>query len=105
MRDIWHRIIIFLIFFYSDLYCVAFQKDRRVHKLIVLILVLLETTQTAALTHDVILHYTAAYTDPVALDETATLWISIPMMVGLSTYIIFHDFFEFSLTLLGTGIW
>ena len=97
--------MISLIFFNSDLYCVAFQEDRRVHKLIVLVLVLLETTQTAALTHDVILHYTAAYADPVALDETATLWISIPMMVGLSTYIIFNNFFELSLTLLGTGIW
>lgn len=47
---------------------------------------LLETTQTATYTYDIVHHFTMAYTNPFIIDEVGTIWISIPLMIGLSTY-------------------
>ncbi|KJA27658.1 hypothetical protein HYPSUDRAFT_34777 [Hypholoma sublateritium FD-334 SS-4] len=66
------------------LYYTAFAKDRRILKFIVFVQLLLETTQTVTLAHDIIQHFTIAYTiGPSVLDEIGTLWLSIPLMIGL----------------------
>ncbi|KJA19852.1 hypothetical protein HYPSUDRAFT_204279 [Hypholoma sublateritium FD-334 SS-4] len=65
------------------LYYIAFPKDPHVLKLIVFAQLLLETTQTATSTYDLIHHVTEAYTNPNAINEVGTIWISIPLMIGL----------------------
>ncbi len=69
----------------SDIYCVAFPKDHRLLKLVVFVQILLETAQTITSTYDFFQHFAAAYTDLEAIIEVGTIWISIPLMIGLST--------------------
>ncbi|KJA27651.1 hypothetical protein HYPSUDRAFT_867045 [Hypholoma sublateritium FD-334 SS-4] len=69
------------------LYYVAFPKDYRVIKVIVSAQLLLETIQTATFSHDVIHHFTIVYTRPNAIYDVGTLWISIPLMIGLIAFI------------------
>ena len=68
-----------------DIYCVSFPKDHRLLKLVVFVQILLETVQTITSTYDLFQHFTVAYTDMEAIIEVGTIWISIPLMIGLST--------------------
>ncbi len=82
-----------------DLYFVSFPKDYCVLKVMVLLQLLLETIQTVTLIHDVVNHFTIAYTGGASsLNTVETLWISIPLMIGLSRSITNHIDVNFSLT-------
>lgn len=48
-------------------------------------LLLLETVQTAALTHDTIQDLIIGFVNPNVFD-VGTVWCSIPLITGLSTY-------------------
>ncbi|KJA27657.1 hypothetical protein HYPSUDRAFT_1094995 [Hypholoma sublateritium FD-334 SS-4] len=66
------------------LYYIAFPKDHRILKLIVFAQLLLETIQTALFTHDMILRFAMAYTTGISgLNEIGTLWLSVPLIIGL----------------------
>ena len=64
---------------------IAFPKDPPFLKCIVLVLLALETAQTAALTSDIIRAFVLGFENAVALDVVGTAWCSIPLMTGLST--------------------
>ncbi|KJA27649.1 hypothetical protein HYPSUDRAFT_130742, partial [Hypholoma sublateritium FD-334 SS-4] len=70
------------------LYYNAFAKDHRILKWTVFAQFLLEIIQTATLAYDNIQHFTLAYSSTGAdgLNEIGILWISIPLITGLSTY-------------------
>ena len=72
----------------KDLYYVAFPEDRIILRFIVIVQLLLETIQTVMLTHDIFEYFTLVYTNPNVLNEIGTLWLSIPLLIGLSTYMI-----------------
>ena len=69
-----------------DLYYAAFPRDHHLLKLIVIVQLLLETIQTVMFTHDIFEHFTQAYIDPTGLNEVGTLWLSVTLMIGLSTW-------------------
>lgn len=78
------------LFVHRDFYA-AFSKDHRIIKLIIFTQLLLEATQTTTLAIDIIQHFTEAYAlGSNVLNEIGMLWISLPLMVGLSTYM--HNF-------------
>ena len=73
-----------------DLYYRSCSKDYYILKVIVLVQLLLESIQATTQAHDVVHHYTIAYTgNLILIDEVGTAWIYVPLMIGLSTYI--HD--------------
>ncbi|KJA19993.1 hypothetical protein HYPSUDRAFT_43569 [Hypholoma sublateritium FD-334 SS-4] len=65
------------------LYYVAFPKDTRILKWIVFILLVLETTQTATMTHDAIQALIIECTDPNVFNVIRKVWFSIPLLTGL----------------------
>ena len=69
-----------------DLYYTAFPKDRRPLKLIVFMQLLLDTTQTAIFTNEVIHQFMD--TNPDVFNEIGTFWFSVPLMIGLSTHML-----------------
>ncbi len=74
-----------------DLYYRSFAKDYYILKVIVLVQLLLESVQAITQAHDVVHHYTIAYTGSLILiDEVDTAWIYGPLLIGLSTYIYGH---------------
>ncbi len=79
------RITVFLIV-PTDLYYTAFPKDFRALKLIVFMQLLLDTTQTVIFTNEVIHQFMA--TNPEVFNEIGTFWLSVPLMIGLSTHIL-----------------
>ena len=73
---------------HSDIYWVSFPKDPRILKLVVCVQFLLETAQTATSTRDLFHHFTGAYASPEDIWDVGNTWIYIPLMLGLSMYII-----------------
>ncbi|KJA17519.1 hypothetical protein HYPSUDRAFT_101051, partial [Hypholoma sublateritium FD-334 SS-4] len=65
------------------LYYVAFPKDRRLLKWIVSVQLLIQTIQTATLTHDTTFAFVIAFTDPDIFNQIGTVWCSVPLMTGL----------------------
>ncbi len=63
----------------------AFPNDRRALKLIVSSQLILETVQTVMFTQVMFRQFTLANIDPARLNEVGTLWISVSLIVGLST--------------------
>ena len=83
----------------GDFYFVSFPKDYCILKVMVLVQLLLETIQTVTLIHDVVNHFTIAYTGGASsLNNVETLWISIPLMIGLSVSLPDHVDVNFMLT-------
>ncbi len=65
----------------------SFPKDRRFLKLVVFAQLLLETCQTVMLTNDIIRYFTLVYTTLDVLSDPGTSWLSIPLLIGMSTYL------------------
>ena len=63
----------------------AFPNDHRALKLIVSAQLILETVQTVMFTQVMFQQFTLANIDPARLNEVGTLWISVSLIVGLST--------------------
>lgn len=69
-----------------DCYYSAFPTDRRVIKIVVFVILLLEAVQSAALTHCTFQSLITGFADPSLLNVVGTLWCSIPLITGLSAY-------------------
>ena len=70
------------------MYYVAFPKDRYFLKLTVFVELFLETVQTIAVTHDVFKFFTVGFTDPAVINQVGTAWYSVPLMTGLSAFVL-----------------
>ena len=71
---------------YLGLYYTAFPTDHRLLKQTVLLAFVLETVQTAMFTQHVFRRFTRDFEDPLAAAEVGSIWFSVPLMTGLSTF-------------------
>ena len=70
------------------MYYVAFPNDHRFLKLTVFLELSLETIQTVAVTHDVFKFFSVGFTNPVVINQVGTAWYSVPLMTGLSAFLL-----------------
>lgn len=50
-------------------------------------MLLLETVETIALSQNTIHNFLVGFTRPAALNTIRTVWLSVPLMTGMSAYI------------------
>ncbi len=86
MRNLSEFSPIFASFVCRDLYYIAFPNDRRFVKLIVFAQFLLENVQTVMFAQYDIQHFPIAYSNPGVINDTGTLWITVTLLNGMSTY-------------------
>ena len=54
-------------------------------------MLLLETVQTVALTHDIAKVFVIGFTDPATLNVIGIVWLSITLMTGMSAYVCLYQ--------------
>ncbi len=67
------------------MYYRAFPNDHRLLKQTVLLVLVLETIQTTLLTKDIFRGFASGFNDVLLSSEVGTVWVSVPLMTGLST--------------------
>ena len=70
----------------SDLYYLAFPRDRTGHKLVVYGTFLLESTQTFLFTSSAFKTFATGFGNPAVLDKVDVLWFSMFMMSGIGEF-------------------
>ena len=81
---------------YRGLYYRAFPNDQRLLKQIVLLALVLETIQTIMFTQHVLQAITRGFSNLLLADVVGTLWFSVPLMTGLSMFILTKPIVHFT---------
>ena len=69
-----------------DIYYLAFPNDRIGIKYLVYGLALIETIQTAFMSHDAVMALGLGFGDPSALDNDHFAWMTIPLLSAIGQY-------------------
>ena len=69
-----------------DLYYLAFPKDRRWMKILVWGVALIETIQTAFMSHDAVMALGLGFGDRAALDSVHFDWLTLPLITAIGEH-------------------
>ncbi|KAJ7221562.1 hypothetical protein GGX14DRAFT_514511 [Mycena pura] len=84
------------------LYFLAFPKDQRANKLVVVFVIIAETLQTFGDTRNTIRTFGAGWGNPAMLDEVGWAWFSVPVL-GSTIGCVGQMFFAWRIYVIGGG--